>query len=66
MTLAERTEKARAEHECPRPRCQAPAGKPCRSHIPIYTPLGFDHPLYGREMKNVHPERLALVTEEES
>jgi hypothetical protein len=63
MTKAERTERARAEHGCPR--CHYPAGQPCRSHVPQYTPLGRDHPRYGRVMTSVHPERLALVPEEQ-
>lgn len=58
MTRAQREEEAR-KHECPR--CLSPAGKPCRSHIPQYTPLGYDHPIYGRPMKHPHAERLALV-----
>ena len=64
MTKAERTEKARAEHACPR--CLSWAGYSCRSRIPQYTPLGYFHHAYGREMKQVHPERLALVPEAES
>jgi hypothetical protein len=66
MTKAEREKKALAEHECPRLRCGARPGEPCRTRVPEYHPLGFYHPEYGRPMKHVHPERLALVPEEES
>ena len=60
MTKAERTELAR-KRVCPK--CHAEAGRKCRQGVPQYTPLGSDHPRYGRPMKNVHAERLALIRE---
>lgn len=61
MTRAQREEAARKK-VCPR--CHAEADKKCRARIPQYTPLGFDHPRYGKPMKGIHAERLALVRDE--
>jgi hypothetical protein len=65
MTKAEREEAAR-QFECPRSYCSARPGLPCRSRGTEYRPLGFGHPRYGRTMVHVHPERLALVPEEQA
>jgi len=62
VTKAEKELAARA-YACPR--CLAEADKKCRARIPQYTPLGFNHPRYGKLMKGIHAERLALLAEGE-
>jgi hypothetical protein len=66
MTARATREELALEHQCPRPRCGALPGTPCRARVPQYTPLGFYHSRYGTVMVHPHPERLALVPEEQS
>jgi len=58
MTKAEREAAAVAGHKCPRYRCWAEPGNPCRYLRGIYTYWG------ARTFKHPHAERMALVTEE--